>query len=250
MKAYIFYLAVLSFLLVSFVSVNDFLSEQKKFERVKTAYKEKGNLIEEQLKKSNIPIDDLQILINVYKEEQELEIYAKNTSDESYNKLLTYDICQSSGNLGPKRKRGDYQIPEGFYYIDRFNPTSNFYLSLGLNYPNKSDKIKSKAKDLGGDIFIHGDCVSIGCMPMTNDKIKEIYLYAIQARQNGQNQIPVYIYPFKMTGDNFKRYVTKYKEDKPLVGFWTNLKVGYNKFFKDKTALKVTVSENGDYCFK
>lgn len=250
MKAHIFYLTLLSFLLPSFILVNDFLSEQKKFERVRTAYKEKGNFIQDQLRKAKINRDELQILINVYKEEQELEIYAKNISDKSYKKLLTYEICESSGSLGPKRRKGDYQVPEGFYFIDRFNPSSSFYLSLGVNYPNKADRIKSKAKDLGGDIFIHGECVTIGCMPMTNDKIKEIYLYAIQARQNGQNQIPVYIYPFKMTDENFKKYEAKYKGDKPLIEFWTNLKIGYDKFFRDKTTLKVTVSENGDYFFK
>lgn len=65
------------FIITSFISLNDFLSEQKKFERVRTAYKEKGTFIEEQLKKSNIRIGELQILITVYKEEQELEIYAK-----------------------------------------------------------------------------------------------------------------------------------------------------------------------------
>jgi murein L,D-transpeptidase YafK len=239
----------LFFIITSFISLNDFLSEQKKFERVRTAYKEKGSFIEEQLHKSNIRIGDLQILINVYKEEQELEIYAKSKGDKRYKKLSTYKICESSGVLGPKRRKGDYQVPEGFYYVDRFNPASSFYLSLGINYPNKSDRIKSSAKDLGGDIFIHGECVTIGCMPMTNDMIKEIYLYAIQAKHNGQNQIPVYIYPFKMTEENFRKYTMKYKDNKPLISFWTNLKSGYDKFFKDQTALKVTVLENGDYCF-
>ncbi len=250
MKSFVFFLLPVFFIITSFISLNDFLSEQKKFERVRTAYKEKGRFLEEQLKNSNIRIDDLQILINVYKEEQELEVYAKNASDKSYKKLSTYKICESSGVLGPKRRKGDYQVPEGFYYIDRFNPTSSFYLSLGINYPNKSDRIKSRAKDLGGDIFIHGECVTIGCMPMTNEKIKEIYLYAIQARQNGQKQIPVNIFPFRMTDENFKKYESKYKGDKPLIDFWTNLKFGYDKFFKDKLTLKVSVSENGDYCFK
>lgn len=249
MKSFAFFLLPVFFIITSFISLNDFLSEQKKFERVRTAYKEKGTFIEEQLKKSNIRIGELQILITVYKEEQELEIYAKNRSDKSYKKLLTYKICESSGVLGPKRRKGDYQVPEGFYYMDRFNPASSFYLSLGINYPNKSDRIKSSAKDLGGDIFIHGECVTIGCMPMTNDKIKEIYLYAIQAKHNGQNQIPVYIYPFKMTEDNFRKHELKYNDNKPLISFWTNLKSGHDKFFKDQTALKVTVLENGDYCF-
>ncbi len=47
-----------------------------------------------------------------------------------------------AGTLGPKTNAGsDYQVPEGFYYINEFNPKSSFHLSLGLNYPNASDRI-------------------------------------------------------------------------------------------------------------
>jgi murein L,D-transpeptidase YafK len=140
------------------------------------------------------------------------------------------------------------QIPEGFYFINRFNPVSNYYLSLGINYPNLSDKIKSKAKNLGGDIYIHGECVTIGCIPMTNDKIKEIYLYAIQARQNGQNNIPVYIFPFRFTENNISKAREQYKTNKTLFDFLGNLKTGYDKFNKNFEELKVIVSkENGNY---
>ena len=151
--------------------------------------------------------------------------------------------------MGPKRKQGDNQVPEGFYHIDAFNPFSNFYLSLGLNYPNQSDRKKSKAANLGGDIFIHGDCVTIGCLPMTNDKIKEIYIYAIQARQSGQLKIPVYIFPFRQTDENMKKYKSTYQNNQELLGFWNNLKVGYDKFQKDFQELKVRVDANGNYLF-
>ena len=71
-----------------------------------------------------------------------------------------------SGTMGPKRLQGDYQVPEGFYYINEFNPNSNYHLHLGLNYPNASDKILSDSLRPGGDIYIHGSCVSIGCIPL------------------------------------------------------------------------------------
>ena len=54
-----------------------------------------------------------------------------------------------SGTTGPKRAEGDYQVPEGFYYINEFNPNSKYHLSLGLNYPNASDKILSDSIDPG-----------------------------------------------------------------------------------------------------
>ncbi len=112
-----------------------------------------------------------------------------------------------------------------------------------------SDKKKSKAKNPGGDIFIHGECVTIGCLPMTNNKIKEIYLYAVYARSSGQQKIPVYIFPFKMSEQNFNKYKKQYQHNIELLKFWTNLKKGYDKFHQNKKTLKISFAANGDYIF-
>ena len=241
------FLAVVS--LAALVPPPDFLTEQKKHLRVKEAFEEKGQSVLKQLQKANIKPDQVHILLKACKAERQLELYAKSKNETAYQKILTYPICASSGQLGPKRKQGDYQVPEGFYHIDRFNPESLFYLSLGINYPNQSDRRKSNAKDPGGDIFIHGACMTMGCLPMTDDKIKEIYLYAILARQSGQQHIPVYIFPFKMTDANMKIYKLKYEQEKELLAFWENLKTGYDKFAVIKRELNVTVDKNGNYVF-
>ena len=227
----------------------NFLSQQKKYARVKTAVTEKEQSLTENLRKNGLATDNVHILVVAYKAEKQLEIYAKKKNETTYNLIAVYDICASSGELGPKRKQGDGQVPEGFYKIDRFNPASNFYLSLGINYPNQSDRKKSNASNLGGDIFIHGSCVTIGCLPMTDDKIKEIYLYAILARNNGQNNIPVYIFPFRMTDNNFQIYKNQYSKNQGLIDFWTNLKSGYDKFVLEKKSLNETVDKSGNYQF-
>jgi murein L,D-transpeptidase YafK len=245
------HLAILfwGFIFLGFALPSDFLAEQSKFERVKTAIEEKEKIVSKKLKLNNLDINNLNILIAAYKKEDILEIFAKKSSEKKYKKIASYDICSKSGELGPKRKAGDNQVPEGFYYIDRFNPTSNFYLSLGINYPNTSDKIRSKAANLGGDIFIHGDCVTIGCMPMTDDKIKEIYLMAIYAKNNGQIKIPVYIYPFKMSNNNFANFKINNKNETALINFWGNLKEGYDKFEAEKRELAVKIDNTGRYQF-
>jgi murein L,D-transpeptidase YafK len=245
------------FILISFLfftnffvfAQTSFLQKQKQYSRVRTAIKEKDSLIKANLKINNIKASELNILIIVFKAEDKLELYAKKKTDKEYKKIETYNICAKSGELGPKRQQGDLQVPEGFYYINRFNPYSSFYLSLGLNYPNASDKKKSSANDLGGDIFIHGDCVTIGCVPMTDDKIKEIYLYAVYAKNAGQNKIPVYIFPFRMTDKNFKNYSNQYKNSEKLIKFWTNLKSGYDKFQNDNKDLNIKVDTKGNYLF-
>ena len=244
-------LIVIFFSFNSFMTPPDFLSQQKKFERVRAAFLEKENVIQQQLKVNGLQPGNFKLLVVAYKAEDEIELYVKKESESVYNKLISYEVCAKSGQLGPKRKQGDLQVPEGFYHIDRFNTTSNFHLSLGVNYPNESDRKKSTAEHLGGDIFIHGSCVTIGCLPMTDDKIKEIYLYAVLARNNGQLEIPVYIFPFKMTDSNFDNYkaMAIYKENVQLIDFWKNLKSGFDKFQKEKAELKVTVDKNGNYLF-
>jgi murein L,D-transpeptidase YafK len=234
---------------LSFTFKSDFLAEQKKFKKVRQAIKEKQLIIEKRLAANNLVTDNFYLLMVAYKKEGLLELFAKSKNEDMYKKLITYTICAQSGDLGPKRQEGDNQVPEGFYFINCFNPNSAFYLSLGINYPNQSDKQKSKSKKLGGNIFIHGSCVTIGCLPMTDEKIKEIYLYSVYAKRNGQVKIPVYIFPFKMDKKNMLIFKEKYKNNNEILFFWNNLKIGYDMFLKDSNELNVSTSENGDYRF-
>lgn len=238
-----------SFLAISSIFQDDFLTDQKRYSRVRTALTEKEHIIRQNLSEHDIVAESMHLAIIAYKDEGELEIWAKNSSQNQYRKVDGYAICSKSGRLGPKRKEGDYQVPEGFYHINRFNPASNFYLSLGINYPNKADRIKSAANNPGGDIFIHGNCVTVGCLPMTDNYIKEIYLYSLFARTGGQLQIPVYIFPFKMNFENFKSFQTKYGADPQLLEFWKNLKEGHDLFTSEKKSLNFEISSKGDYIF-
>jgi len=228
----------------------NFLNFQKTHERVTTAIQNKEQLIISKLQEKGIQLKELNILITTYKHEKELNIFVKKKTETVYKKLITYTICHTSGILGPKRKHRDGQVPEGFYYVDRYNPKSNFHLSFGINYPNLSDKKKSTAAHLGGNIFIHGACVTIGCIPMTNDKIEEIYLYAIHAKNNGQEEIPVYLFPFKMTDKKFNQVKKDYRDQTKLIDFWTNLKVGYDAFENDKKELNFSINDAGNYVFE
>jgi murein L,D-transpeptidase YafK len=227
----------------------DFLSQQRMFAKVRIAFDEKGSTVEANIRRAGLAPDQLNILLVGFKESDELEIYGKKQDESAYRRLAGYSICARSGQLGPKRKEGDYQVPEGFYHINMFNPSSNFFLSLGINYPNVSDQRKSKATHLGGNIFIHGSCVTIGCLPMTDDGIKEIYLYAVHARNSGQARIPVYIFPFRMTAANFEQHASAHANDRELIGFWRNLKAGYDLFSGSAKELKVRIADNGDYLF-
>ena len=239
---------LLSVFLSLFISGGEFKASQLKHERVQEAYKDSEENLRTLYKEKGVNFDKQTIFIRAFKREKEMELWVKN-NNSSYVLLNTYSICSISGTYGPKRKKGDYQVPEGFYYIDRFNPFSSFYLSLGLNYPNASDKILSDAENPGGDIFIHGSCVSIGCMAMTNEKIKELYIAAVEAKNNGQNKIPVHIFPFKMTAENMGFFTEKYKEDGALITFWQNIKTGFEYFEKNKKLFTLSVNNKGKYLY-
>ncbi len=154
-------------------------SNQLTFERVKIAYDEKWSGLREELQTRKISHSPFMV-INAYKAEGKLEIWLKNDDDKVYQLFKTYDFCAHSGTLGPKVIEGDGQTPEGFYYINVFNPMSNFHLSLGVNYPNSVDYARTgKDRKPGSDIYIHGNCVTVGCIPLTDEKIKEVYLLAM-----------------------------------------------------------------------
>ena len=235
---------------VSVLTLSDFKSEQLKNSRVRAAYQEKEGSAKMLLDNHGIDITNLEIFIRAFKKERVLELWGKNRTDEKFKIIKRYNFCESSGKLGPKRKQGDSQIPEGFYTIDRFNPWSKFHLSLGINYPNRSDRIRGDRQDPGGDIFIHGDCVTIGCIPITDDKIKELYLFAVEARNNGQERIPVHIFPARLGQKELEKLQRQYAKNEALIDFWRNLKEGYTHFEKDQTLPKVSVSRGGMYRFE
>lgn len=222
-----------------------FRESQKKYDRVRKAYSEKEKYIKLILEEKEIDYQSFEIFIRAFKKEKLLQVFAKNQSEKKFTLLLEYNFCTLSGELGPKRKQGDMQVPEGFYYIERFNPVSNYYLSLGINYPNKSDKILGNKNSLGGDIFIHGNCVSIGCIPITDEKIMELYLLCIEAKSGGQEKIPVHIFPSKMNEQEMQ-YLTK-EFGTSFTSFWKNLKPAYDFFENNYYLPGISVNEKGEY---
>lgn len=234
-----------SFLLMAQNSESTFLQDQIRYERVEGAFSEKELILESEFLEAGLIWPPKELYIRSFKAEASLEVWVKNNG--AFLLFKEYNVCKGSGNFGPKRKEGDRQVPEGLYYIDRFNPVSNFWLSLGINYPNESDKILSDTEKPGGDIFIHGDCVTIGCLPMTNDKIKEIYILSVLAKNAGQSKIPVHSFPFKFNLLN--KYIF-FKEFPQHQIFWSNLETAYTIFEEHNKVPEYWVDEYGKYQYK
>ena len=174
------------------------------------------------------------VLIRTYKQEAELEIW-KLKGDGQYALLKTYPMCRWSGQLGPKLREGDHQVPEGFYTIapGQMNPNSHYYLSFNVGYPNAYDRAYGRT---GGDIMVHGVCSSAGCYSMTDAQIAEIYAIAREAFNGGEREIQMQSFPFRMTAEN----LAKHRLD-PNIAFWKEIKNGADHFEVTKTEPEVLV---------
>jgi murein L,D-transpeptidase YafK len=179
---------------------------------------------------------DSPILARIFKEEAEMEVWKKNRDGE-YALLKTYPICRWSGDLGPKKKEGDRQAPEGFYTITpgQMNPASNYYLAFNTGFPNAYDRAWGYT---GSELMVHGDCSSRGCYAMTDEQIQEIYALARESFFGGQNAFQLEAFPFRMTALNMAKH-----RNNPNFAFWKMLKEGYDNFEATKQEPKVAVCE-------
>ncbi|MFN8322293.1 MAG: L,D-transpeptidase family protein [Chitinophagales bacterium] len=236
------------FLASAFMPSGSFEEIQKSYERVSDAYLRKEEYFLMKCRAKEIPEETFgNMFIRVFKQEQVMEVWVQKPNGQ-YIKFNEFKVYAMSGTLGPKRQQGDAQVPEGFYYINDYNPVSNYHLSLGVSYPNESDLRLSNALKKGGDIYIHGGQASSGCMAMSNYYIEDIYIAAVKAHSRGQQKIPVHIYPFKPTVINVE-YYTRFPQYSKHVKLWRNMAQGYMMFERTNRIPDVYVGNDGYYRF-
>lgn len=229
-------------------SYSSFVDYQKSFPNVSEAWQRKEDTLQKQFEAKNLKWPAKYIYIRAFKYDSQLEVWVKNEINDPFRLFKTYKICALAGTLGPKRMEGDYQVPEGFYYINEFNPKSTYYLSLGINYPNASDQILSDSLQPGSDIYIHGSCVTVGCIPMTDQQIDEIYILAAHAKDMGQDFIPVHIFPVRYDVPRSVDYLNNLAKDDPsLKRFAARLEGAFDYFEKYKQLPVVMIDDDGDY---
>ena len=174
------------------------------------------------------------VLIRIFKQSKELELWRK-TADGSYALVKTYEICTYSGELGPKIKQGDRQAPEGFYTVgaSQLNYHSIRYLSLNTGYPNIYDRMHGYT---GAALMIHGGCDSAGCFAIEDQPMQEVFTAVRDAIKAGQKSVQVHIYPFRMNALNMF-----FNGENKNIGFWRQLKAGYDKFENTRSELQVNI---------
>jgi hypothetical protein len=145
--------------------------------------------------KAKVRYPPKQLALLVFKRERRLSLWARGTANGPWRFIRAYPVLAASGHAGPKLLQGDYQVPEGLYRIEHLNPMSSYHLSMKVSYPNEHDR-QMAARDgrtrLGGDIFIHGKDVSIGCVALGDPAIEELFTLVAQT---GVSHVKVIIAP-------------------------------------------------------
>lgn len=179
--------------------------------------------------------------IRIFKQEKRLELWMQKP-DGRYALFRGYDICKFSGGLGPKLREGDRQSPEGFYRVakSQLNPNSRHHLSFNLGFPNAYDRQLGRT---GSALMVHGGCTSIGCYAITDEKVDEVYAVVEAALGSGQDAIDVHAFPFRMTA-----LAMASEASNPWLGYWRNLKQGFDLFERDRTPPAVGTCR-GEYAF-
>lgn len=216
-----------------------------KFPRVLQAAVNTQETLKELCKNQDLNCPPQHLFLRAFKEEKILEVWGNDSAE--WKLIKKYPICIVPGKLGPKIKQGDKQVPEGWYQIDSINPESDFHLSLRINYPNQADKIRSQNElDPGGDIFIHGDCFSVGCIPIEDAPMEELFWLVLNNLSiNTSQEIPVLILPFDLNDNQkYQKYTSEYSRLKP---FWEQLKSIQMYFDEFNQIPNVFVNEHGEY---
>jgi murein L,D-transpeptidase YafK len=229
------------------LTVDAFLAHQLAFPRVADARATTDQALRARFREKALDYPAREIFIRVFKHERILELWARSDPDDAFTLVTAYPVCALPGQLGPKQRMGDLQVPEGFYFIDEFNPRSSYHLSLRVDYPNIADRMRRRALALGGDIFIHGGCETVGCVPIEDANIRELYWIAAQATDAGQSLIPVHIFPARLDQSRLQWLEETFRPEADLLEFWHNLAQGYLYFEHTRHVPWVTVARDGRY---
>ena len=162
--------------------------------------KEIGEIVQEFEEQSSFDHDiDHWVFLHLlcFKEERVIEVWAED-QEENLAMVREFPFTGFSGELGPKLSEGDGQIPEGVYEIEYLNPNSSYHLSMKLSYPNAFDRekgLQDQREKLGFDILIHGKSVTVGCIPIGDEGIEELFYMVAKV---GVEKVNVVVSPYDM----------------------------------------------------
>ena len=226
---------------------------QLRYHHVKTAYAEHLSTMLANLQTHQVSVSDLNVLLRVFKEERTVELWIKAKKDAVFHFVKSFPILALSGLPGPKKNKNDQQVPEGFYRINKLLPQSSCCLGATIHFPNVADGIilrnaglRVPAKE---NVYLYGEENTKGNIRLSNNHMKELYIYLVEAKNNDAAGIPIHIFPFKMTPGNREAKALLHKNDSLLIRFWDHIEPGYFIFENSHTIARYSYSRMG-YWFR
>ena len=183
--------------------------------------------------KSGVSYPPQEIALLAFKQERHIQLWAKD-ENLSWRYIHTYPLTAFSGRLGPKLKERDGQIPEGVYRLTTLNPFSSMHLSMMINYPNNFDRLqasKDGRRQLGGNIFLHGKSLSVGCLAVGNKAIDQLFLLV---RRVGLSNVRMIIAPNDLRRD--KPATSSFAQPRWLPELYKNIAQALTPFRPTKTS--------------
>ncbi len=183
--------------------------------------------------KANVSYPPRDIALLAFKKEHKIQLWAKDRQDK-WRYVHTYPLTAYSGDLGPKLREFDRQIPEGIYHLTMFNPFSSMHLSMMIDYPNNFDREqanKDGRRRLGGDIFLHGKSFSVGCLAVGDQAIDQLFLLT---RRVGLDHVQVIIAPNDLRKE--KAATSRFSQPRWLPILYKKISKALSHFPLNKTA--------------
>ena len=180
------------------------------------------------------------MLLRVFKQEREVEVWVQPEDQQTFVLFRIFPICFYSGKLGPKVKEGDMQSPEGFYFVGpaQMRAKSQYHRAIDFAFPNDYDAAQGYT---GTELLIHGNCVSSGCYAMTDPFVEQLYELGSTTAATAAQGFWIHAFPFHMTAEALAG-----QQDSPWLGFWQQLKAGYDAFETSRIPPHIRV-EGGRY---
>ncbi len=208
--------------------------------RAEVATANRKEVVQSLFEEAGVSFPPAEVFFRVFKAEGELEAWASEKKGGAMTLIATYGICRASGELGPKRREGDLQVPEGFYRLEYFWPDSAFYLSAKVSYPNVLDK-QLGGPAPGGEIMLHGGCASIGCISMSDERMEELWVMGTSVHYAG-SPVAMHIFPTRDL-----HALIEASAASPHRAFWQNLAEGFDAFEDTHRLPTVVVGWKGRY---
>lgn len=194
-----------------------------------------------------------ELYLRAFKSERVLEVWAGDGRGRPLVLFEQHPICGESGTLGPKVERGDLQIPEGLYVVTKLHPDSQGWLSLRMSYPNAADRSRAAERGAsehrrispGGDILVHGTCISIGCIAIDNEPIERVYLLALEPMSRGRS-VRVDVFPGRFDIDRLDA-LFEHASELSTVRLWRSLVPAYFAFERTRRVPQAWPRADGAY---